>query len=624
MEFGNAQPLQLGTSEPSEQPQTVQYNTPLKIESTGLSIGQNVTLTGQQITIQPPLVTDYDPYAIVVGRNLTNHLVSQSENKLNISADEIKQLKFDVINLGNPEQPGQKIVLQTDATNQSDVLQLPGNVVLNTQNNGKTLLSGRIQGQALTIRGPGHTTEVKDLDLLLTSDFTIDDSVIVTSDATIELADGDTNLTSRLTLNGNLTVNAGFKLTLLADAISFAPFAGQTTAVITVEAGATLVLGADSLQYANGISFVCKPGGSVVLRGAPSTQVSDTSGVFQSPDYKAAEFKLSAADLSAWTRLMGLDTTRGLTKVTLGDAQAKTTILSPSVWNDLSGTNILLLGTTVDLAKSGTVSSWVLQHETVIQADTGSLNTHVDLLGLGNLSVTARTGKVVMDAGTRIVSNAAAAVSAASGITLGQVQAGSHISLSSASGSILSASTRVAGQQWDVKAPDLSFFGFGPSNGSADQGRTLVASGTTQLHVDAPSTGLTLKGSLPDGVQVYRLVSNQQIYEQVRLLDSQPQRVIASHSVMANAADLLVRGTQLSTARTQYTADGYSWSKPAVTWASSSVKQFLTELQPQETRSWVLNNLLMGNLTTASTSVIDTSLGLQPGADLLQDLGYVA
>jgi hypothetical protein len=330
---------------------------------------------------------------------------------------------------------------------------------------------------------------------------------------------------------------SGQTLTLLASDIDFGPFVAGTPVSIVLEEGATLVLGANNISWDSAVTFDSN-GGHVVLRGAPDINRVQSRDML--PDAAALAFEPSIQDLARWMDWLAADQDgdAGLLSLTLGDAGAVTRIPSASPWNDVDAGNVILRGSAVHLGSTGE-AAWNLNSSAVLRATAGSLDLHLDLKAMGDVSLVSTTDQVRMGAGVKVAANGAVALSAATGIVVGQIDSVQRIDLYSPAGRIVSAAAAAAGTA-HVMAPAVSVHGYGQSwsTAQADQMLTVQAQA---LQVSAPS-GVASRG-LTTGGMVYRLMDQGVGYLQLKLVGNAPERVMVSASQVQTELSLINDGS---------------------------------------------------------------------------------
>ena len=499
------------------------FDTAIKVVSAEAVV--NAELTGPSINLQPPAAQGADePLALVIGTPVSGVTPTQG---VFLDADEVANLRFDDIVLGS-EQAGQEIWLHTDPNDPSDQLVFSGNLTLNATH-GDTYFAGQIEGVGLTVNGSGHTTHFQGVDMWHTQNVTINDALDVTDDSILELADTDPLTQLVLTINGNITVREGQTLQLLADEIVFG---GAMT--IVLEAGATLVLGGHTITVGSEVAFD-SDGGHLVLRGAPSAMALANPGVMQ-VDFAPGAWAFDAEATDALVQWLAADTDAdgGLATLTLGDSAATTRVSSPSIWNGLTVGSVLLRGDAVHLGADGD-APWTLQHDAVMRATQGDLLLHVDLVAQGDLSLVSNSGSVSMDAGTQITGQGAVALTAATGIAVGQIEADQRIDLFSPAGRVQAVAA--LGGLAHLDAPAVSFYGYG-LNLPVQSSQAVLVVDAQALQVGAP-TGGAARGYAADGSLYYRLMDKGVVYHQLQVFDQAPERVMVPRSeVQAEAAEV--------------------------------------------------------------------------------------
>jgi len=137
----------------------------------------------------------------------------------------------------------------------------------------------------------------------------------------------------------------------------------------------------------------------------------------------------------------------------------------------------------------------------------------------------ANQGQVQMHKDVRISSAGSVALSAASGITVSQVQAAGRTDLYSPAGTIQAAQAQAAAH---VNAPVVSMYGYGQAWAGASAAQLLTVQAQS-LQVSAPS-GAAPRALAADGAVMYRLMDQGVPYMQLRLLGDQPGRVMVAAS----------------------------------------------------------------------------------------------
>ena len=501
------------------------FSSPLVLKSQDIQISAD--MSGPRIdVVTPTLEGALAPMPLVLGSLVANVTPSKDEG-VHISAQEAALLSFDTIVLGT-SLAGQAIWFQTTPGDASDRLTFKSPVEVETL--GNTRFSGLVTGTGLQVRGPGSTTYLDDADVLQTRDVVINDRVVVTKTSLMEVIGG------KLSLHGGLTVESGQTLTLLASDIDFGPFEAGKSVSIVLEKGATLVLGANTITWADEVSFDCN-GGHVVLRGAPDITRLQSRDML--PDAAPLAFEPSALDLAVWMDWLAADQgDAGLLSLTLGDAGAVTRIPSASPWNDVDAGNVILRGSAVHLGSTGD-AAWNLNSSAVLRATAGSLDLHLDLKAMGDVSLVSTTDQVRMGAGVKVAANGAVALSAATGIVVGQIDSDKRIDLYSPTGRIVSAAAAAAGTA-HVTAPAVSVHGYGQSWATARADHMLTVQAQA-LQVSAPS-GVASRGMTTGGM-VYRLMDQGTGYLQLKLVGNAPERVMVSASQVQTELSIISSGS---------------------------------------------------------------------------------
>ncbi|MEI7783729.1 MAG: hypothetical protein WCK08_05035, partial [Betaproteobacteria bacterium] len=598
-------------------------SSPLMLQSKDIEIGAE--LSGPRIdVVAPTLDGQAQPLPLVLGSLVAN---VTPDNGVHIDSAEVSRLNFGTIALGSG-QAGQAIWFQTDPQNTADRLVFRSPVEVDTLSS--TRFSGLIQGTGLQVRGPGHTTTLDHADIMQTDDVVINDRVLVTQSSLIEVVGGT------LTLNGGLTVTAGQTLQLLADAISFGPYVAGTPVSITLEAGATLVLGTASLSFTQDVVFD-SDGGNLVLRGAPDSSLAAAQRPMQlmAPDAPALAFEPSAQALQSWVswlaadpdRLSNLaeqpDATHGLLSLTLGDAQALTRVSTASPWTDLTTGSVVMRGSAVHLGSVGE-GPWSLGHAQVLRATAGSVYLNVDLLAQDSVTLVSTTGAVTMDGGAKIAANGSVAVSAAQGIVVGQIDSDTRIDLSGPAGQITAAASAPAPH---LTAPAVSMYGYGQISANADAQRVLSVQAQA-LQVSAPS-GVALRAMSTDGL-IYRVIDHGVSYLQLKLMDSATQRVLVADSQVQSELSRISAGqtpAQAWQATGRQAAGLMAWV-PSVAASTTAVSRYLgtpvfTPLMSMRSMSLAPDDLLGDMSYGLSPEQEQPALSLEPGSPLLRSTGQL-
>ncbi|WP_416546172.1 hypothetical protein ACHEXK_11130 [Limnohabitans sp. DCL3] len=559
-------------------------SSPLVLQSEDIQISAN--MSGPRLdVVTPTLAGASESMPLVLGSLVAN---VTPDNGVHISSQEAARLQFDTIVLGT-SQADQAIWFQTTPNDASDRLTFTSKVAVETL--GNTRFSGLVTGTGLQVKGPGHTTFLDDADILQTKDVVINDRVVVTKTSLVEVIGG------KLSLHGGLTVQRDQTLTLLASEIDFGPFVTGTGVAIVLEEGATLVLGATRITWDREVTFD-SDGGHVVLRGAPNTtqlQLRD-----RLPDAAPLDFAPSALDFAVWMNWLAADQDgdAGLRSLTLGDAAAITRIPSAKPWTILEADSVILRGTTVHLGSAGE-PDWTLTQSAVLRATAGSLDLHVGLDAMGDVSLVSTTGQVRMGADVAVVAVGAVAMSAATGMVVGHLDSEQRIDLYSHNangpqGSIVSAAAAASGDA-HVTAPAVSVHGYGQRWATADTAQMLTVNAQA-LQVSAPS-GVASRGLTSSGM-VYRLMDQGVGYLQVKLVGEAPQRVMVSASQVQ---------TELTAIREGFT--------PALAWQPAGQTVGLAAWVPISVSRYLLSQPAPVSITP-STFMADST------DDLLSDMAY--
>ena len=528
------------------EPQT--FSSPISVQSADFRV--DATLTGSRIQVLPPVdPTPADPNAplllpLVVGTQVPNRT---PEEGIFVDGDEVENLVFQDIVFGGPE-AGTQVWLQTDPSNPQDDLVFSGVLTVETPF-GVTRLAGRIEGVGMAIQGRGATTYLDGADVLHTADVTIDDALVVTRDSIIEVADADPATTLVLTIQGNITVQAGTTLKLLADEIRFDHHSTKTSAIIRLEAGATLVIGATTITVDQAVTFD-SDGGHVQLRGAPSANEAPEVAVTGSdwapvPDFVASDFAWTAQALD--TRVAWLAADRdgdaGLASLTIGADESRTSVVTPTPWTVLqaSGSQVQMRGTATDLGTAGG-AAWSFAAETALRAASGQLNVRVDLAGAAGLSLTAQQGALVMDAGVVIDATGAVALAAPQGVTVSRVTSHARIDAHSAGGIVQATGAVTGGIHLD--APSVSVHGIGLQMPVLDAAKVPVAQ-ADRVQVSGVR-GMTFEGRGADGGVIYRTMNRGVAFEQLRMADDDAARVLVARSDLLGSATRIGQGESVS------------------------------------------------------------------------------
>jgi hypothetical protein len=517
------------------------FSSPLVLKSQDIDITANIT--APRIELVTPIDDNGVVQPLVVGTKVEGVTPANGVN-------------FDVREVGlvtvqnfvvSATQDGQSIWFQTKPGKKSDVLTFTSPLEVNNLK-GITRFSGLITGDGLTVSGPGATTYFDGADLLQNNKVVINDHVRVLSfnenesvkeeDKTVKASLIEVK-NDTLVINGGITVEPGQTLTLLADAIEFGPYKDEEVTIFVAK-GATLVLGANNIIFSPKVRFD-SDGGTVVLRGAPNTdlpRVQDEQSV--QPNFVAKDFQPSSEDLARWMDWLAADQDgdAGLLSLTLGDAGAVTRIPSASPWNDVDVGRVILRGSAVHLGSTGE-AAWTLNSSAVLRATAGSLDLHVDLKAMSDVSLVSTTDQVRMGAGVKVAANGAVALSAATGIVVGQIDSDKRIDLYSPTGRIVSAAAAAAGTA-HVTAPAVSVHGYGQSWATARADHMLTVQAQA-LQVSAPS-GVASRGMTTGGM-FYRMMDQGTGYLQLKLVGNAPERVMVSASQVQTELSIISGGS---------------------------------------------------------------------------------
>ena len=584
------------------------FTSSLVLKSQDIQI--SAEMSGPRIDVVTPTVNG-EILPLVMGSLVAN---VTPDNGVNINAQEVARLSFDTIVLGT-SQAGQAIWFQTTPGDASDRLTFKSPVEVETL--GNTRFSGLVTGTGLQVRGSGNTTYLDDADVLQTKDVVINDRVVVTKTSLMEVIGG------KLSLQGGLTVERGQTLTLLAREIDFGPFVAGTPVTVVLEEGATLVLGATHISWDDAVLFD-SDGGHVVMRGAPDITRVESRDML--PDAAALAFEPLIQDLARWMDWLAADQNgdAGLLSLTLGDAAAETRIPSASPWNDVDTGSVILRGSAVHLGL-GTVDEpyWDLERDAVLRATAGDLNVHVDLINAaGDVSLVSTTGQVRMGAGVEVAANGAVALSAATGIVVGQIDSGKRIDLNSPAGRIVSAAVAAAGTA-HVTAPAVSVHGYGQSWATAQVDRMLTVQAQA-LQVSAPS-GVASRGMTTGGM-VYRLMDQGTGYLQLKLVGNAPERVMVSASQVQTELSLIGAGNMPTQAwQTRGQMGGLSAWVPTAAVSTPAVSRYLlSQPAPQTSFMAAASDDLLSDMAYGLSSEDNTVvLSLELDAPLARSTGQL-
>jgi hypothetical protein len=618
------------------------FDAPVKVQTSSVEV--TAALSGTTLRVTPPALDPQDLNALmlpmVIGTPVK--VIDQPPAAgIFVDVDEVARLQFEDIIFGGQDRD-QQVWLQTDPGQPQDKLLFPGRLTVETPL-GETRLAGRIEGVGMEIKGRGQTTYLDGADVLHSRNVTIDDALIVRKDSIIEVADPQATAPLVLTIQGDITVEKGITLQLLADVVRFDHHSAGSSAVIRLEAGATLVIGATTITVDQAVTFDSE-GGHIQLRGAPSAtkaQSVDASGTDWAPvaDFEALGFAPDAQALGALDGLVAwlaadTDDDGRLASLTLGSNEAATSIATPTPWTVLQagGSMVQLRGTTVDLGTASGAAVWTFPTETALRAASGDLHLHVDLAGGAGLSLTAQQGGLVMDAAASIDAVGPVALAAPDGVTISRVESDTFIDVHSAAG-IVQATGVVAGGV-HLTAPAVSVHGIGLQIPVADAAAVPTARADT-VQVSGVR-GMTFEGRGADGNIVYRTMSRGVAYEQLRMADDGAARVLVARSELQGSATRIGQGEPASTVYTPLGASTTSFASLAVagTGTGTAVSSYLDTagragvlssggfpLLASERGGLDLNDLAYG---IESGSQGRSVLSDDPGAPLLLSSGQVA
>jgi hypothetical protein len=524
------------------------FTAPLKVQTSSVDV--TATLTGATFQVTPPVRDVQDPNAkmlpLVIGTPVKVLEQPPSEG-IFVDRDEVANLRFNEIVFGGAE-PGQEVWIQTDPAQSDDRLVFFGKLKVESPF-GKTRLAGRIEGFGMEIQGAGETTYLDGADVLHSRNVTIADALVVREDSIIEVADADPATTLVLTIQGDITVQAGTTLKLLADEIRFDHHSTKTSAIIRLEAGATLVIGATTIFVDEAVTFDSE-GGHVQLRGAPSAieapEVGATGPEWAPlPDFVASDFAWTALDAQVAWLAADTDPDGGLASLTIGADESRTSVVTPTPWTVLqasgSQVQIQMRGTATDLGVAGG-AAWSFDEETALRAATGNLNVHVDLAGAAGLSLTAQQGALVMDASVVIHATGAVALAAPLGVTVSRVTSYDRIDAHSAGGIVQATGAVTGGVHLD--APSVSVHGIGLQLPVLDAAKVPVAQ-AYRVQVSGVR-GMTFEGRGADGGVIYRTMNRGVAFEQLRMADDDAARVLVARSDLLGSATRIGQGESVS------------------------------------------------------------------------------
>ena len=283
-----------------------------------------------------------------------------------------------------------------------------------------------------------------------------------------------------------------------------------------LQAGAKLVLGAQSLTVDSDLTIDGGGSGALLLRGAL------LDGQVQDFDLKLEQLDVLAAQM----------VDDSFASLTIGMAGTSTTVRSPSLWSERAD-SLVLGGQQVQLGAAGENAQWQIGSVSHFVAVDGDLRLNADLLSANgaHISMQAGRGQVLMAADAKIHSpGALVTIKAAKGIDVGRIDTSAGgdlqgaVALDSAGGKIALAGTYKDGMGEDglgVRAQSMSFYGYGQPSGPNSGDRVLRVE-SELLQVSAPS-GVTLRGLNSNG-QFYRLMDAGKSYVQLQVVGQTPER----------------------------------------------------------------------------------------------------
>jgi hypothetical protein len=465
---------------------------------------------------------------------------------------------------------------------------------------GHINLAGDLFGQGLTILGSGSTTVLSGGHIRQAGNVLINDSLIVEGNTTIEVSIAD----GVLDLRGSVLVKSGATLTLLASDLRLSSF-GQRGDSLVLQAGSTLVLGAQKLTVSSDLTIDGGGSGALQLRGALING-------------QAQDFDLSVQQLEALTRQMVDDTFTGLT---IGVAGTSTTVRSPSLWSEQVD-SVVMRGQQVQLGASGENALWQLGSVSHFVAVDGDLRLNADLISANgaHISLQAGRGQVLMGADAEIRSpGALVTIKAANGINVGGIDTSGAdglqgaVALDSAGGQIALAAPHIDGM--GVRAQSMSFYGYGRPSGSGGGDRLLRVE-SQLLQVSAPS-GVSSRGLNGSGL-FYRLMDAGKSYTQLQVVGKSPERVLLATTDVAGqpaqAASYLALGASPTTGFTQQMQQ-IVWPVAAESMVSVQARAYLAgSVQALVSRDTLGDKLHQGWILLNDLVADDE--------DLLSDLAY--
>jgi hypothetical protein len=202
-------------------------------------------------------------------------------------------------------------------------------------------------------------------------------------------------------------------------------------------------------------------------------------------------------------------------------------------------------------------------------------------MAMSDVSLVSTTDQVRMGAGVDVAANGAVALSAATGILVGQIDSDKRIDLYSPAGRIVSATAAAAGTA-HVMAPAVSVHGYGQSWATAQADHMLTVQAQA-LQVSAPS-GVASRGMTTGGM-VYRLMDQGTGYLQLKLVGNAPERVMVSASQVQTELNLISGGSMPTQAwQPPGQMGGLSAWVPTATVSTQAVSRYLLSQPAPQTR----------------------------------------
>ncbi|MEI7785886.1 MAG: hypothetical protein WCK08_15960, partial [Betaproteobacteria bacterium] len=380
---------------------------------------------------------------------------------------------------------------------------------------GHVNIGGDLFGQGLTILGSGSTTVLSGGYIRQGGNVLVNDNLVIDGNTTIEVSVAG----GVLDLRGSILVKSGVTLTLLASDLRLGSFGHRGDALV-LQAGSTLVLGAQSLTVDSDLTIDGGNSGALILRGAVING-------------QAQDFDLSVQQLDTLATQMVDDSFASLR---IGMAGTNTTVRSPSLWSEHVD-SLVLGGQQVQLGAAGENAQWQMGSVSHFVAVDGNLRLNADLLSTNgaHISLQAGRGQVLMGADAEIRSpGALVTIKAANGIQVGRIDTSANgelqgaVALDSAAGSIALAGPYSDGM--GVRAQSMSFYGYGQPSG-ASGGDQVLRVESQLLQVSAPS-GVSLRALNTNGL-LYRLIDADRSYAQLQVVGQSPERVMLAATEVA-------------------------------------------------------------------------------------------